>query len=141
MEDTGSLLNRLNKAKGTKDLDSHLDSIDGLASRGYGSYLKQYLVEHDISYPEVIAAACFDRSYLYQILRGEKNPGRDKIVAIALAVHMDLAHTQRGLEIANAGILYSRSRRDSILIYAVNNSFDIRSTNALLEQYGETQLA
>ena len=140
MEDTGSLLNRLNKAKRHSDLESHIDSLDGVASRGYGSYLQQYLVEHDISVTSLSRLAFMDRSYCYQIIRGEKHPGRDKIVAIALACGMTLEETQRGLEIASEGILYSRSRRDSVLIYAVNNKFSVVSANALLEQYNETPL-
>ncbi len=140
MEDTGSLLNRLNKAKRHSDLESHIDSLDGVASRGYGSYLQQYLAEHDISVTSLSRLAFMDRSYCYQIIRGEKHPGRDKIVAIALACGMTLEETQRGLEIASEGILYSRSRRDSVLIYAVNNKFSVVSANALLEQYKETTL-
>lgn len=140
MEDTGSLLNRLNKAKRHSDLESHIDALDGVASRGYGAYLQQYLAEHDISVTSLSRLAFMDRSYCYQIIRGEKHPGRDKIVAIALACGMTLEETQRGLEIASEGILYSRSRRDSVLIYAVNNKLSVVSANALLEQYNETPL-
>ena len=63
MNDTGSLLNKLNNAKQQKDLDKHLDSIDGTAARGYGAYLKQYLAEHDISVADMSKAALLDRSY------------------------------------------------------------------------------
>ena len=141
MEDTGSLLNRLNKAKRHADLESHIDSLDGVASKGYGAYLQKYLAEHDISVASLSRLALMDRSYCYQIIRGEKHPGRDKIVAIALASGMSLEETQRGLEIASEGILYSRSRRDSVLIYAVNNKLSVVSANALLEQYNETLLS
>ena len=140
MNDTGSLLNKLNNAKQQKDLDKHLDSIDGAAARGYGAYLKQYLAEHDISVADMSKAALLDRSYCYQIIKGTKNPGRDKIISIALASGMDMVHTQRGLEIAGEGILYSKSRRDSVLIYAVNNKMSVISANALLEEYGEFPL-
>lgn len=141
MEDTGSLLNRLNKAKHRSELESHMESLDGDASRGYGAYLQKYLAEHDISVASLSRLAFMDRSYCYQIIRGEKNPGRDKIVAIALACGMSLEETQRGLEIASEGILYSKSRRDSVLIYAVNNKLSVVSANALLEQYNETLLS
>lgn len=141
MEDTGSLLNRLNKAKKTKELESHLSDLDNVATRGFGAYFNQYIQEHGMNITDVIRDAFMDRSYCYQIIRGEKNPGRDKIITMSLAARMDLVHTQRGLEIAKAGILYSRSRRDSVLIYAINNKMSVVSTNALLEQYGETPLA
>lgn len=141
MNDTGSLLNKLNKAKGQKDLDSHLESIDTSVSRGYGAYLQKYLGEHDMSVSDMSKKALLDRSYCYQIMRGEKHPGRDKIIAIALACGMSLEETQRGLEIASEGILYSRSRRDSILIFAVNNKMSVVTANALLEQYKETALS
>ena len=140
MNDTGSLLGKLNRAKKKTELDSHIESLDGSAARGYGAYLKQYLAENDISVADMSKAALLDRSYCYQIIKGTKHPGREKIVAIALASGMDLVHTQRGLEIAGEGILYSKSKRDSILIYAVNNNMSVISANALLEEYGQAPL-
>ena len=80
--------------------------------------------------------SCIDRTYIYQIMDGSKRPGRDKIIAMAVACRMTLPECQRALEIAQEGILYAKSRRDSVVIYAINNKMDIMDLNGLLEQYG-----
>ena len=77
-----------------------------------------------------------DRTYIYQIMDGSKNPGRDKIIAIAIACEMTLAECQRALEISQEGILYAKSRRDSLIIYAINKKLTIMELNALLEEHG-----
>ena len=82
-----------------------------------------------------------ERTYLYQIMRGVKNPGRDKIIAIAVACEMNLAETQRALEIAQEGILYAKSSRDSLIIYAINNKLSLREINSLLTDHELDPLA
>ena len=76
-----------------------------------------------------------DRNYIYQIMDGSKRPGRDKIIAIAIASGMNLLECQRALEIAQEGILYAKSRRDSIVIYAINNKMGLLELNSLLDEY------
>ena len=72
----------------------------------------------------------------YQIMDGSKRPGRDKIIAIAIACEMTLPECQRALEIAREGILYAKSRRDSLIIYSINKKMNIMELNVLLEEYG-----
>ena len=71
----------------------------------------------------------------------DKYPGRDKIIAIAIACNMNLTECQRALEIAQEGILYAKSRRDSLIIYAINKKMSIMELNGLLEQYSLASLA
>jgi hypothetical protein len=53
---------------------------------------------------------------------------------------MSLIETQRALEISHAGILYPKDERDSVLIYAVEHSLNIRDTNVLLSKYKMPEL-
>ena len=76
-----------------------------------------------------------DRNYIYQIMDGSKNAGRDKIIAMSLGAKMSLAECQRALEISKEGILYPKSRRDSVIIYAFNNGMSVMELNGLLEEY------
>ena len=88
----------------------------------------------------LVKNAYLERTYAYQILNGKRNPTKDKIVMIALALEMSLIETQRALEISHAGILYPKDERDSVLIYAVEHSLNIRDTNVLLSKYKMTEL-
>lgn len=68
---------------------------------------------------ELIASAGIQRNYGYQILDGRRHPARDKVLSLCLALTLDVTETQRALTLTQNGQLYSKNRRDSILIFAL----------------------
>ena len=133
---TGDLMNRLTSTESHEELDQYLEQIRDKYPKDLSSYIKVILAEKGMSIADMQKRSCIDRTYIYQIMDGSKRPGRDKIIAMAVACRMTLPECQRALEIAQEGILYAKSRRDSVVIYAINNKMDIMDLNGLLEQYG-----
>ncbi len=140
MKDTSDLLAFLNNTNNTRDLDNYLSSIDNRYPDSLSSYLKMTLNEKNVSPSELIKRSRIERTYFYQILNGRKKPGRDKVISIALALSLSLEETQRILTLAEAGVLYPKSKRDSVLIFALNNHYSIIETNLLLNKYNEVDL-
>ncbi len=128
-------MHRLTSTESTEELDQYLESIRDKYPKDLSSYIKAILAEKGMSIAEMQKKSCIDRTYIYQIMDGSKHPGRDKIIAMAVACNMTLSECQRALEIAQEGILYAKSRRDSLIIYAINNKMDIMGLNSLLEEY------
>lgn len=93
-----------------------------------------------VSRADLVQASGIERTYCYQILNGRRAPGRDKIISLCLAARLSLKKTQRALESAGMAPLYSRSRRDAILIYSVNHHLSTINTNELLDHFGEALL-
>ena len=137
---TGDLMDKLTSTDSTEELDRYLNEIRDKYPNDLSSYLKAVFAEKGMSTADVQKRSSVDRTYIYQIMDGTKHPGRDKIVAIAIASGMTLAECQRALEIAQEGILYAKSRRDSLMIYAINKKLSIMDLNGLLEEYGFDQL-
>ena len=133
---TGDLLNKLTSTDSPEDLDLYLEQIRDKYPKDLSSYVKTILSEKSMSTADMQKKSGIDRTYIYQIMDGSKNPGRDKIIAIAIACEMTLAESQRALEIAQEGILYAKSRRDSLIIYAINKKLTIMELNALLDEHG-----
>lgn len=90
---------------------------------------------------ELIKGSGLERSYYYQVMKGTRNPGRDKVLRLCLAAGLNLRETTRALELSGNAVLYSRSRRDIILTVAVNQEAGVIDTNLLLDKYGEEPLA
>lgn len=88
----------------------------------------------------VIADSDFEPVYFYEIIRGAKKPSRDKVIRLLLGMHLCLDDCQTALKHLGLAILYPRSRRDSIIIYAIGKKLAVRSTNELLIQQGEAPL-
>lgn len=114
--------------KTTKELLDELNSIDTVASLdaftqntskynsdiSFSMYIYHHLEESGLTPAELIEKTHIQRNYAYQILNGTKKPGRDKVIAICLALSLSLDETQRALTLAAESVLYPKNKRDSI---------------------------
>ncbi len=102
--------------------------------------LEEYTARAALKKSRVATLSGLDRFYVYEIYRGRKLPTTDKIVCLALALKLSLDETQHLLMTAARPVLYAKRKRDSILIFAVNNKKTVVETNALLFDAGEPLL-
>ena len=104
-------------------------------------YLRRLMQEKDLRLSDVIKASCLNRNYAYHIFSGEKpNPSRVKLLALALAMKLNLDEMQHLLLCGGHSTLYPRSPWDSVIISAVEQGLSVTDTNLLLEQLGETEI-
>ena len=81
------------------------------------------------------------REYAYHIFSGDrKNPSRPKVLALGLAMQLNLDEIQYLLKYAKQNPLYPRNPWDSVVIFAVERHLGVLETNELLHQAGETLL-
>ena len=102
--------------------------------------LLELLEKAGLSAPEWMAAADVSKSYGYQILRGERVPGRDILLRTALALGLSLKETQRLLAVGGCGALYPRVRRDAAVIFALNQKMSLLQAEELLSSLPERSL-
>lgn len=137
---TDNLMQKLVSCDTDSELTDYVDFIDGKYPLTLHEYLKTIIDARNMTVADLQRASKLDRNYIYQIMDGSRQPGRDKIIAIALGAGMTLEECQRALEISREGILYPKSRRDSIIIYAIKNNLSVMDLNKLLEEYKELTL-
>jgi len=85
---------------------------------------------------DLVKRSNLERSYCYHILNGTKKPGRDKILCLCLAAGLSFKETQRALKVSGETELYAKNRRDAVIIFAIQNCYDVKITNELLFGYG-----
>lgn len=102
-------------------------------------YLEKLLTEKNLTKQEVIEGSGLNREYVYHIFSGKrKNPSRAKILALAIAMGLDLDEIQYLLRYAQHGVLYPRNQWDAVIISAVEQKLSVMQTNELLHNLGET---
>ncbi len=106
----------------------------------FNGFLYNLLVKSNITPKEVIGISGLERSYFYHILSGQKVPGRNIVIRIALCISASLNDTNRLLRLAQHSPLYSKVRRDAILIFAIVNHYTMHETNNLLMKENEKPL-
>ena len=138
---TDELLHLLSSVRTPSELQDHIDVLSKEhLSLTLSEYLAEKMQEKHISASELIRTSQIQRNYGYQILNGTRIPSRDKVLALCFALHLELSDTQRALTLAQAGMLYSKNKRDSILIFAIGKNLSVIETNDLLYELKETLL-
>lgn len=140
------------KRKTTQDLmeelqDSRCD-IEMYLSKNVGDFVfqdvKQFwenaVQKSGLSKSNIINKADFSYCYFYDVINGRKLPGRDKIIRLILTMHLDVDDCQEALRLCGKSALYPRVKRDSVLLYAINNGFSVYQANELLHRNGEENL-
>lgn len=135
---TGELQNILVNTHSRQELTDYINQYTTPApALSFPAVFRQLLNQHNLSFPAVIKAANQDRNYAYQLLNGSRNPGRDKVLALGIAAGFSVKEIRRLLECAQAGILYSRSSRDAVILYGIENHLSLDQINDILSEQNE----
>lgn len=117
-----------------EDISVHMDNPR------FNEYLSDLLSKKDITTHEFIIKTLLSRSFTYQILSGDRIPGRNILLRIAVSVGMSVDETQRLLKLADRGALYPKIKRDAAIIYALSNKYSLYETDELLVSLGQESL-
>lgn len=117
--------------------EKHLPNVQ---NPSFHEYLYQLLDAKDIAIPALIASACISKTYAYQFINGERLPGRDIVLRIALAARFNIDETQRLLTLAGKNVLYPKVRRDACILYCFRKKMSLDETNLFLEELKEVPL-
>ncbi len=131
----------VNYIRSTTDIDALLQKS---APPGGEPTLKKHLMSllrtRDIEPAELFIRADIGKSMGYKILNGKRKAGRDAILRIAFALRLNLDETQRLLMIGEQGALYARTRRDALLMYAIEHAYNLAAAQELLSEAKECDL-
>ena len=131
----------LNEIVETSSLDNFFatNHVNMYSLQDYFSIL---LESKNLKQSEVIKQSGVNHTYAYEIFTGRKTkPSRDIIIKLALVMKCNLDETNRLLKISNNSELYSKSKRDVILIYAILHEYSIVNTNGELHRFGQSLLS
>lgn len=127
--DTKELLHRLSKSTDIKKfLDENEDEFINL---NCVDFLNSIIAQKNITIASV-AKKSGQGDYVYKVLNGERKPSRDVLISIAFGMQLSLDETQLLLRISKNAMLDPRDRRDSIIIYGINEKLSVDLINDLL---------
>lgn len=104
------------------------------------AHLGRMMAERGLTAAQLSQICLLSRSFTYQLCSGVRQPSRDMVVRLALAMGLDLPATQVLLRSAQRGELFPLVRRDAVLIHCVFRGRTLADTDDILRQQGETPL-
>ena len=130
---TDELLRQIERSKTPESFLGSFPDVE----RDLPGYLAQKLEEKGLRKADVIRAANLNETFGYQIFSGQRGASRDKVLALGFALKLDLGEMRKLLNHANVGDLYSKNRRDAIIIFCVSHGYDLACTDEELYRFGE----
>lgn len=94
--------------------------------------LNNWLKKKNLSRADVVKNSNLHKGYVYQIFSGKKFPSRDKVIALAFGLKLNVDETQTLIKQAGYRELYPRDSKDALLLFAISQEKDIIEANTML---------
>ena len=133
--------------KSTDELSHEIKAVSNIED--YLNINKEHMIMTDLSEhlnmllslkklkkADVVHASLLDRTYVYKIFAGEKNPTRDKLIALAFGLHLSDLETQKMLKLSGNRELYARDERDALILFSLQRNKTVFEVNELLIDHG-----
>ncbi|MBQ9862059.1 MAG: hypothetical protein IJO75_07370 [Clostridia bacterium] len=131
----------LEQLKTAESLDGYLrENEDQLVDGTIREQLEAALRETGLSKAEVLRRAEINDIYGYQLFAGSRKPSRDKLIALCIGMSLTLDRTQCLLKATGFAPLYAKNKRDSILIFGIQNNQTVLEINTALYDHAEPTL-
>ncbi len=132
---TEEILNKIESASSWSELG---DILNGLEKVTFSDRLLELCAKYEINPSKLYIDAMISKAMFYAILRKERNPGRDNVIKIGLAIRLTVDELNELLKLAGHKELYPKNKQDAIIIFAINNNKSNEEIEKLLREYGFT---
>ncbi len=97
-----------------------------------GEYIELELKNRKLTKAGIIRKSGINKRFFFDILAGKKTPNRRYIIRLFLALGVDFSDVQWYLKACDYPQLYVKNKRDSIIIYCLNNELSVSECNKML---------
>ena len=130
MKKTTDLMNELNH---TSHIDQYLkDNEEYIIDQTLSNFICNLLEAKNLTKADIIKKADINDIYGYQILSGRRKPSRNKLICLCVGAEFTLEETNEILTIGEFSPLFPKIKRDSIIIFGIQNHYTILQINESL---------
>ena len=130
MKKTTDLMNELSHSS---HIDQYLDDNKAyIIDQTLAKYLCDVIEEKSISKADLIKKSDINEIYGYQILSGKRFPSRNKLISLCIGGEFSLEETNDVLRVGGYSSLFPKIKRDSIIIFGIQNNYTVLQINESL---------
>ena len=138
MKTTGELMNELMKSANISDYLK--ENSEYMINEELPVYLSNILKKKGFVKSYVIKKSELSEVMGYQIFSGVRNPSRDSLISLRVAMELDVEDVQSLLRVAGFAELYPKMKRDSIIINGIFTNKTVAQINESLYDNDEKTL-
>ena len=121
------------KAKKAGSLD---DVIKGIYKESFEKHLQKLINKKGLKNSEVYAAANISKQYFSKLLKGQVKPSKEKVLALAVGLHLNMDETVDFLQLAGYA-LSPISQTDAVVEYFIEHEeYNVMKIDIVLFDYG-----
>ncbi|MBR0146157.1 MAG: XRE family transcriptional regulator [Eubacterium sp.] len=117
-----------------------LEAAGGDVTDTFADYYRSRKNAKQRTNADLILNCDVEKSYFYQIMKGNRIPSRDKVLRLCIGAGFTIEETSYALILNENAPLYLKRRRDRVLAFAVAKGLSVTETNLLLDEQGEKTL-
>ena len=123
------------------NLDDFLtDNQENFNNESISEILDRLLKKKNISKAYLAKQSGISEVYLHQIFAGRRNPSRNSLLCLCYGLGASLDETQELLKLCSVAQLFSKNRRDAIIIYGLVHNISLFEINDKLFSEDEEAL-
>lgn len=132
------IIKLLKRGASTQEIDSFISEQRKQAyAQDFTTFMNEMIEKKHLKRKDIPARTGLSQDYTYKLLRGDKKTNeRDYVLAMCIALEMNIAETQHALEIYPMPTLSFSDIRSQIIYHAIEGHLDIHRLNELLEKSG-----
>lgn len=111
-----------------------------MVSGELSAYLSNILEKKGLVKSAIIKKTEMSEVMGYQIFSGVRNPSRDSLICLCIAMELTVEETQSLLQIGGFASLFPKNKRDVIIINGINSGLSVARINENLYDNGENTL-
>ncbi len=113
--------------------------LTGMLNNEFTSILDKYVTLKKLSTAQIMEYTHYSKSYINKMrnpLEKTAQPTRKFVIAVALALNLNLDETNRLLKSARFHELYTRDKAESLIIWGLTHKMNALQIKALLQEKG-----
>lgn len=131
----------MDKLLNSNNIESYLkENQDYFVDLKICDFLSEYIKAKKLTKSHIIKKAEISEIFGFQVLSGTRNPSRNTLLSLCIAMEMNIDEVQSALKIAEIAPLYPKSKRDSIVILGIANGKGVCEINNELYDNNEETL-
>ena len=105
------------------------DNEDKFSRENIAEALSSLFRQKDVSKAALAKNAGMNEVYLHQVFAGHRNPSRNRLLCLCFGLSATLEETQTMLKQCGYAQLYSRKKRDAVVIYGLLHGMSLFEVN------------
>ena len=131
---TNEIENELKCVKTNAELKQYMED-NSIGQFQFGSRFSELCKEYGVKQADLVYTVAVSKSQLYAVINGTRNPSKELVIKLALALKLTIEEINELLKLAGHKELYVENKADSIIIYGLKENKTVYEIEELLKEY------